>query len=191
MYQVFLGGLDARICTGIGLPVPLPPQALQRIMPEPSHVLQPTSLSDHRVHIHGTLRDPLHVGHWLNPSIGFSCSASKIDFITHAPARALSPCTTCVTAPGDILEKKPARTNSFQLASQKLQTIRIAKTAATKPNSKKHVEKLALTKPSNETSPQNSFSSSLRQLITKLCQQNSKSTERFTAPPLPKLEQLQ
>ncbi|KAG0613165.1 hypothetical protein M758_6G081700 [Ceratodon purpureus] len=109
--QPFLGGFEARICTGIGLPVPLPPQALHRIMPEPSHVLQPTSSSDHLVHIHGTLRDPLHVGHWLNPPMGFSCSASIMDFITHAPASALNPCTTWVTTPGDISPKKTKTAN--------------------------------------------------------------------------------
>lgn len=35
--------------------------------------------------------------------MGFSCSASIMDLITQAPAKALKPCTTWVTTPGDIL----------------------------------------------------------------------------------------
>lgn len=110
MNQLWLrGGLEARICTGMGRPVPLPPHALQRIMPEPSQVLHPTSSSDHRVHMHGTLRLPLQVGHWLKPPMDvLSCSASMMDLITHAPASALNPCTTCCTT-GDIT---PATTDS-------------------------------------------------------------------------------
>lgn len=109
VYQLFLGGLEARICTGIGRPVPLPPHELHRIIPDPSHVLHPTSSSDHLVHMQGTRRDPLHVGHWLNPLMGFSCSASIIDFIIHAPARQLMPCATWVITPGDILQSQLTR----------------------------------------------------------------------------------
>lgn len=96
--------METRICTGMGLPVPLPPQELQRIMPEPSQVLHPTSWSDHRVHMQGTRREPLHVGQALPPLMGFSCSASISDLMTQAPAKALNPSTTWVTAPGDILQ---------------------------------------------------------------------------------------
>lgn len=125
VYQLFLGGLEARICTGIGRPVPLPPHELHRIIPDPSHVLHPTSSSDHLVHMQGTRRDPLHVGHWLNPLMGFSCSASIIDFIIHAPARQLMPCATWVITPGDILQSAqrldPSRRcrNQFRRASSK------------------------------------------------------------------------
>jgi hypothetical protein len=83
--------------------VPEPPQLLHVIFPEPLHVLQPTSLSDHLVHIHGTFRVPLQVAHSLPPAIGFCSSASKIDFTIHAPAKTETPCTTCTTTPGDIL----------------------------------------------------------------------------------------
>jgi hypothetical protein len=95
--------LDTRICAGIGLAVPLPPQLLHLILPVPPHVLHPTSSSDHLVHKQGTLLDPLHVGHWLNPrGTDLSWSASIMDFIIHAPASALTPCTTWVTTPGDM-----------------------------------------------------------------------------------------
>lgn len=88
-------GLDTRICAGIGLAVPLPPQVLHLILPVPPHVLHPTSSSDHLVHKQGTLLDPLHVGHWMKPrGTDLSWSASIMDFIIHAPASALIPCTT-------------------------------------------------------------------------------------------------
>ena len=101
----FPGMLEARICTGMGLPVPEPPQLLQVIFPEPQHVLHPTSLSDHLVHRQGTFRVPLHVAHCLPPAMGFCSSASKIDFTIHAPAMTDTPCTTCTTTPGDIVAR--------------------------------------------------------------------------------------
>ena len=57
----FPGTLDARIWTGIGLPVPDPPQLLQVVEPEPPQLLHPTSLSDHLVHRQGTFLVPLQV----------------------------------------------------------------------------------------------------------------------------------
>jgi hypothetical protein len=97
------GILEARICTGIGLPVPEPPQLLHRIMPVPLHVPQPTSLSDHFVHRHGTLLEPLQVEHRNPPAIGgFSSSASIIDLMAHAPASTPNPCATCIATPGDM-----------------------------------------------------------------------------------------
>lgn len=100
---LFPGMLEARICTGIGRPVPEPPQLLQIIFPEPLHVLQPISLSDHFVHIHGTLRVPLQVAHSLPPAIGFWSSASRTDFTNHALASNEAPWTICIATPGDIL----------------------------------------------------------------------------------------
>ncbi len=97
------GILEARICTGIGLPVPEPPQLLHRIMPVPLHVPQPTSLSDHFVHRHGTLLEPLQVEHRNPPAIGgFSSSASIIDLMAHAPASTPNPCANCIATPGDM-----------------------------------------------------------------------------------------
>jgi len=97
------GILEARICTGIGLPVPEPPQLLHRIMPVPLQVPQPTSLSDHFVHRHGTLLEPLQVEHRNPPAIGgFSSSASIIDLMAHAPASTPNPCATCIATPGDM-----------------------------------------------------------------------------------------
>lgn len=107
--------LEARICTGIGLPVPEPPQLLQTIFPDPLHVLQPTSSSDHLVHMHGTLRDPLQVGHCLPPIIGFCfSSASKMDFTSHALATSEAPCTTWTIPPGPILPLVTPTRNSNQ-----------------------------------------------------------------------------
>jgi hypothetical protein len=109
------GILEARICTGIGLPVPEPPQLLQTIFPDPLHVLQPRSSSDHLVHMHGTLRDPLQVGHCLPPIIGFCfSSASKMDFTSHALATSEAPCTTWIIPPGPILQLVTPTRNSNQ-----------------------------------------------------------------------------
>jgi hypothetical protein len=94
--------LEARICTGRGLPVPVPPQLLQRLMPVPLQVPQPISLSDHFVHRHGTFLEPLQVAHRNPPAIGFCSSASIIDLIAHALASAPNPCTTCIATPGDM-----------------------------------------------------------------------------------------
>jgi hypothetical protein len=109
------GILEARICTGIGLPVPEPPQLLHRIMPVPLQVPQPTSLSDHLVHTHGTLLDPLHVAQRNPPAIGFwSSVASRIDLMAHAPASTLNPCATCcIATPGDMPPLYP-RYNTWQ-----------------------------------------------------------------------------
>jgi hypothetical protein len=85
-------------------------------MPVPLQVPQPTSLSDHLVHRHGTLLDPLQVAHRNPPAIGFwSSVASRIDLMAHAPASTLNPCATCcIATPGDMPPPLYSRYNTWQ-----------------------------------------------------------------------------
>ncbi len=80
-------------------------------MPVPLQVPQPTSLSDHLVHRHGTLLDPLQVAHRNPPAIGFwSSVASRNDLMAHAPASTLNPCATCPATTLDRKREIPAET---------------------------------------------------------------------------------
>ncbi|KAF1867924.1 hypothetical protein Lal_00042438 [Lupinus albus] len=82
------GGRTA-ILIGMGRPVPVPPQLLQPMRPEPAQVLQPTSPSDQREQRHVTRPVPLHVGQrGKGPAMGFR---SMTDFTRTAPARTLRP----------------------------------------------------------------------------------------------------
>ncbi|KAI4336580.1 hypothetical protein L6164_015092 [Bauhinia variegata] len=73
----------------MGRPVPLPPQLLQNVRPEPAHVRHPTSPSDQREHMQVTRPVPLQVGQRGNePAMGF-CSIT--DFTKTAPANTLRP----------------------------------------------------------------------------------------------------
>lgn len=79
-----------------GRPVPVPPQLLHAIRPEPAQVWQPTSPSDHREHRHATRPVPLHVAQRFAchpPAIGFSCSMA--DFTSMAPASTPRPVASC------------------------------------------------------------------------------------------------
>nr|GMD41279.1 hypothetical protein PanWU01x14_222030 [Ipomoea batatas] len=74
-----------------GRPVPVPPQLLQAIRPEPAQVRQPTSPSDQREQRQKTLPVPLQEGHRGNlpdPIIAF-CSIT--DLTRTAPAKTPRP----------------------------------------------------------------------------------------------------
>ncbi|PON50670.1 hypothetical protein PanWU01x14_222030 [Parasponia andersonii] len=73
----------------MGRPVPLPPQLLHAILPDPEQVRHPTSPSDHREQRQETLPVPLQLGHLGNgPAMGFW---SITDLTRTAPASTLSP----------------------------------------------------------------------------------------------------
>lgn len=75
--------------TGMGRPVPVPPQLLQAILPDPEQVRHPTSPSDQREHMQATRPVPLQVGHrWKGPAMGFW---SMTDLTRTAPASMLRP----------------------------------------------------------------------------------------------------
>lgn len=90
----FLGGMTE---TGSGRPVPDPPQAEHSILPEPPHVLHPTSASDQRRHMHPTLPVPLHLGQRGHPpAIGLSI----MDLAIKAPANSPKPVANCEITAG-------------------------------------------------------------------------------------------
>lgn len=70
--------------TGMGRPVPVPPQLLQGIRPDPEQERHPTCPSDQREQRQVTLPVPLQVGHRVNgPAMG---SWSMTDLTRTAPA---------------------------------------------------------------------------------------------------------
>ena len=76
--------------TGMGLPVPDPPQLEQDRLPDPPQVLHPTSPSDHREQKHVTRPDPLQVVQRGNvPAMG--CCWSMICWTIAAPSITLNP----------------------------------------------------------------------------------------------------
>lgn len=75
--------------TGRGRPVPVPPQLLHPIRPDPAQVRHPTSPSDHREHMQATRPVPLQLGHrGKGPAMGFW---SMTDLTSAAPAKTLRP----------------------------------------------------------------------------------------------------
>lgn len=85
----------------MGRPVPDPPQLLHAMRPDPEQVRQPTSPSDHRVHIHVTRPVPLQRGHLGNcPAMGFW---SMTDLTRTAPAKTLSPVANWVNTSGPMI----------------------------------------------------------------------------------------
>nr|GMD96811.1 hypothetical protein PanWU01x14_222030 [Ipomoea batatas] len=85
-----------------GRPVPVPPQLLQAIRPEPAQVRQPTSPSDQREQRQETLPVPLQEGHRGNlpdPIIAF-CSIT--DLTRTAPAKTPRPVANGVSTSGPI-----------------------------------------------------------------------------------------
>nr|DAD30557.1 TPA_asm: hypothetical protein HUJ06_009408 [Nelumbo nucifera] len=73
----------------MGRPVPVPPQLLHAMRPDPAQVRQPTSPSDQRVHMQLTRPVPLQLGHLGHgPAMGF-CSIT--DFTNTAPAKTPRP----------------------------------------------------------------------------------------------------
>lgn len=89
----FGGGRIASLA-GKGRPVPLPPQLLQPMRPEPAHVRQPTSPSDQREQRQGTRPVPLQLGHRGNgPAMGLW---SITDLTRTAPASTLRPVVSTI-----------------------------------------------------------------------------------------------
>lgn len=89
--------------TGMGRPVPDPPQLLQALRPDPEQVRQPTSPSDQREQIHETRPVPLQVGHlWNGPAMGFW---SMTDLTKTAPANTPKPVAIWVNTMGTITSK--------------------------------------------------------------------------------------
>nr|GMD98036.1 hypothetical protein PanWU01x14_222030 [Ipomoea batatas] len=89
-----------------GRPVPVPPQLLQAIRPEPAQVRQPTSPSDQREQRQETLPVPLQEGHRGNlpdPIIAF-CSIT--DLTRTAPAKTPRPVANGVMAMITAVEEK-------------------------------------------------------------------------------------
>lgn len=94
-------GLTA-ILAGMGRPVPVPPQLLQPMRPEPAHVLHPTSPSDQREQMQVTRPVPLQVGQrGKGPAMGFWL-LSMTDFTRTAPASTLRPVASWVNTTGPI-----------------------------------------------------------------------------------------
>lgn len=72
-------------------PVPVPPQLLQAIRPDPAQVRHPTSPSDQRVHVHVTRPVPLQLGHLGSPPGPPIELFFNTDFTKTAPAKTLKP----------------------------------------------------------------------------------------------------
>ena len=87
------------IWTGIGRPVPLPPQLLHAMRPEPEQVRQPTSRSDQREQRQATRPVPLQDGH-VGPAMGFW---PITDLTRTAPASTLRPVANWVKTIGSII----------------------------------------------------------------------------------------
>lgn len=74
---------------GKGRPVPVPPQLLHAMRPDPEQARHPTSPSDQREQRHVTSPVPLQLGHLGNgPAMGFW---SMTDLTRTAPASTLRP----------------------------------------------------------------------------------------------------
>ncbi|OIW14665.1 hypothetical protein TanjilG_33007 [Lupinus angustifolius] len=98
-YEGRLGGRSV-ILAGKGRPVPVPPQLLQTMRPEPEHVLQPKSRSDQREQKQVTRPVPLQVGQRMNePAMGL---LSINDFTITAPARTVRPVANWVRTIGPM-----------------------------------------------------------------------------------------
>ncbi|KAI5076970.1 hypothetical protein GOP47_0009035 [Adiantum capillus-veneris] len=94
------GLVEALILTGMGRPVPDPPQLLHLAIPDPPHAPQPELPSDHREQKHGTRRAPSHVGHrgrgmYDDLALVALSSASRMDLAATAPARSPMPDAIC------------------------------------------------------------------------------------------------
>lgn len=86
----------------MGRPVPVPPQLLHAIRPDPAQVPHPWSPSDQRVHMQETRPVPLQLGHLVarpEPIIGFS---SITCFTITAPAKTLRPVANWVKTRGPM-----------------------------------------------------------------------------------------
>lgn len=114
-----LGLTESR--AGMGRPVPVPPQLLHDILPEPAHVRHPTSLSDHLEHRHVTRPLPSHVGHLGQPpappppAIGL---LSKAVFTSMAPARTPNPVASCDTITSGPMALKNTLANTSSSAGK-------------------------------------------------------------------------
>ncbi|KAF4404782.1 hypothetical protein G4B88_006168 [Cannabis sativa] len=91
------------IWAGRGRPVPVPPQLLQAILPDPEHVRHPTSPSDHREQKQETRPVPLQLGHLGNEPPAMGLFWSITDLTKAAPANTLSPVANCVNTIGPII----------------------------------------------------------------------------------------
>lgn len=86
--------------TGIGIPFPPPPQLLHFINPLCWQDVQPTSPSDHFVHMHGSYPEPLHRGQDLEDEVvsAFSWSSRISRPTQRAPAVKPTVVTSCDTS---------------------------------------------------------------------------------------------